>query len=78
MKSITFDSSSKEFILNAFNKGIDSDGFIVDKTNENKRVPAIDGSDITIDDFAGVAKGSEVYVKSDIGSLIELCDRLKR
>jgi len=77
MKSIVFEKSAREFLLSALNKGVDTEGFIVDKANDDKRVPSLDGTYITSDDFAGIVKGSEIYVKSDIVSLIEVSDRLK-
>lgn len=77
MRSIVFEKSAKEFLLTALNKGTDAEGFIVDKTDDDKRVPSLDGTYITADDFAGVVKGSEIYVKSDIVSLIEVSDRLR-
>lgn len=76
MKSITFDKSAKSFILSALDKTINNDGYIVDNVT-GKRVPSIDGSYITEDEFAGVIKGSEIYVKSDIISLIEATDKIK-
>ncbi len=74
MQSITFDKSAKEFILSSLGKTIDDEGYIVD---DSKRVPSLDGSLITKDEFAGVIKGSELYVKSDIVSLIEATDRIR-
>lgn len=77
MKSITFDESAREFVLSAFNKGVDDELYIVDGSSEKERVPSTDGTNISISEFAGVAKGSELYIKSDIVSLIEFCDRLR-
>lgn len=77
MHTITFDAGARDFVLDAFGKGIDEEGYIVDKQDGKTRVPSIDdGTPINVNDFAGVAKGSEIYVKSDIVSLIELCDRI--
>jgi hypothetical protein len=75
MKSITFDKDSKEFILKALGKSIDDDGFVVD--GSNKKVPSIDGTPFTVDEFAGVVKGSEIYIKSDVVSLIEAIGKIK-
>lgn len=76
MHSITFDTSAKDFILSALDKTVNEDGYIVD-AESGKRVPSLDGSYITKDEFAGVIKGSEIYVKSDIVSLIEATDRIR-
>jgi len=76
MKTITFSSSAKKFILEAFDKAINSDGYIVEKSNPQQKVLAPDGEPIILDDFAGVKKGSEVFIKSDLISLMKLCDEL--
>jgi hypothetical protein len=76
MKSIVFETGAKEFILKSLNKSVDSDGFIIDNSN-HKKVPSLDGTNFTLEEFAGVVKGSEIYVKSDIVSLIEAVDRIK-
>ncbi len=74
--SIVFDQSARDFVLEAFDKKIDSDHYLVEKASPNRRVLTKDGEEIRIDQFAGVQKGSEIYIKSDIASLIELCDSL--
>lgn len=76
MKSIVFDKGAKETILKSLNKSVDEDGYIIDNSN-GKKVPSLDGTYITASEFAGVVKGSELYVKSDIVSLIEATDRIK-
>jgi hypothetical protein len=77
MSSLIFDSSAKGFVLEAFNKTTDPEGYIVERENPSSRVVVKDGTNIKIDRFGGIRKGSEVYIKSDIISLIELCDDLK-
>ena len=66
---ITFDKSLSQEILNFFNKSIDKDGSIID-LKTGRRVLSREGEVVTLDEFAGVTKGSEVYLKSDILSLI--------
>jgi hypothetical protein len=75
MKSITFDKDSKEFVLKALGKGVDKDGFVID--GSKNKVPSIDGTAFTIEEFAGVVKGSEIYIKSDVVSLIEAIGKIK-
>jgi len=77
MRSITFDKSAKEFILKTFNKISDSEGYIVEKDNPNQRVLASDGEEIKMEEFAGIKKGSEKIIKSDLVSLIKLSDELR-
>lgn len=76
MNAITFDKSAREFILDTFGKTIDREGFLVEKDNPAQRVLALDGQEIQADRFGGVRKGSEIYIKSDFISLIELFDQL--
>lgn len=76
MYTLTFDVKLKELVLEAFDKIVDTDGYIVEKNNPTQRVLSSDGEEIMLNNFAGVKKGSEVFIKSDIISLIELCDSL--
>lgn len=74
-KVITFETKFKDFILDSFDKTVDNEGYVVEKKS-SKRVITLDGSELKKEDFAGVREGSEVYIKSDLLSLIELCDAL--
>lgn len=67
---ITFDDSAREFVLDAFGK-TDRDGFIVEKKKTDQKVLTPRGEEISLKDFAGMRKGSVIFVKSDIVSLIE-------
>lgn len=71
---ITFDAASKQEILSFFGKTTDPDGYIIEAENPTQRVITPDGEDITIEEFAGIRNGSEIYIKSDLPSLIELID----
>lgn len=72
---ILFNKNLKEDILKSFNKGVDKEGYIVDRKSK-ERVLSIDGV-IKYEEFAGVAPGSEMYLKSDIISLIKYLERKK-
>lgn len=76
--SYTFDDSAKSFILEAFGKKANDQAVIVEADATEKAVHAIDGQEITVDKFAGIRKGSEIYIRSDIISLVELADILKK
>jgi hypothetical protein len=78
MLKVTFDEPMRDFVLEAFGKKVDEAGYLVEKANPSQRVLTKDGQEIKRDMFAGVRKGSEIYVKSDLISLIELCDDLKK
>jgi len=69
-KIITYDESLKNEILSIFNKGVDGENFIVEK-DTNLRVLTPEGEEVKLGEFAGISKGSEVFIKSDIRSLIK-------
>lgn len=70
---ITFDKQAIREILYCFDKSIDDEGYVID--SDNKRVLAMDGKEIKANDIGGITK--EGFVRNDIGSLIELSDRVK-
>lgn len=74
---LVFDESARDFVLQAFGKTVDDSGYIVEAGNTSKRVQTIDGQEIKKEQFAGVRKGSEIYIKSDITSLIDMCDDIR-
>jgi hypothetical protein len=76
LKYITFDEGVKKFVLNSFDKEVTSDGFVVEKENTEQKVITPDGDELTEQNFAGIKKGSEVYIKSDIVSLVRLASEL--
>lgn len=87
---ITFDKNAKLFILESFDKTIDSEGYIIDAKSAIKillpngtykilsgiRIKDIYGEIIHIDEFAGVRKkeGKTQYIKNDLRSIINLID----
>lgn len=75
---ITFDKSARRAILDLFDKSIDQERFIVEKDNPNFRITTVDGEPLELSQFAGIRKGSEIYIKSDLVSLIDLIDALNR
>lgn len=77
IKTIEFDQSARNYILQIFNKATDEEGYIVEKDNPTQRVLGTDGEGILINKFAGVTKGSDIFLRSDLASLIELVDKLK-
>jgi len=78
---ITFDDSAKGFILECFGKGVDSQGYIVDRRDWETKVKDAFGNEIHISEFGGIAKGSEegtkVFFKSDLSSMLYLIDNNK-
>ena len=74
---ITFDSDVKKEILSIFGKSVDKDGFLVDNDDPTRRVLSAEGEPVKLREFAGIKKGSLIFVKSDIISLIKLSDELQ-
>jgi len=70
---ITFEKGLAERVLVGFNKSVDDSGYIVDNQS-GKRVLSPDGEEIKLSEFAGIVPGSEVFIKSDIVSLIKYLD----
>ena len=66
---VTFDKELKSKILQAFGK-VEKNGQIVEKKG-SMPVPAKDGAPFSMEEFGAITKGSEVYIRSDITSLIE-------
>lgn len=48
----------------------------MEKGDTTKKVITPDGEDMVLRDFAGIRKGSEIFIKSDLPSLIHLLDQL--
>jgi hypothetical protein len=73
---LRFDQSAKKEVLNLFGKTLDDEGYIVEKENKEQKVLTKKGEEIHIDEWAGIVKGSEEFVKSDTFSLVEIAKRL--
>ena len=74
---ILFDESAKTEILGFFGKAVNEKGCIVEVDDPSQKVLTPEGEEICIDDFAGVRKGSEIFIKSDLSSLIKLADAVQ-
>lgn len=72
---LIFDPVLKNYILEVFDKDTDSEGYIVEKST-HMRVLSIDAEEVDKRNFAGIKRGSEIFIKSDLPSLIRLCDDL--
>ena len=76
--ALTFHVSAKKFILDIFDKTLDQEKYIVEKDNPAQRVLTANGEEIRLSDFAGIRHGSEIFVKSDIASLVAASDCIRR
>jgi hypothetical protein len=74
---LTFDSSGVRYVLGLFGKTVDDEKYLVEQDDPNQRVLTVKGEEIRLPNFAGIRKGSEIYVKSDIDSLIEAADHIE-
>lgn len=69
---ITFDESAKKDVLDFFDKSVNNENFIVEKNNKSQLVYTFEKDNITLDEFGGLQKGSEVFIKKDLISLMRL------
>ena len=72
---ITFDKKAKKEVLELLDKTVDEDGMIVEKDNPKQRVLTFDGEEISLQELGGVQKGSEVFIRNNLVSLIRLSKR---
>ena len=71
---VVFDGSVKKQILGIFDKEVDSQGYIREKSTSEEHIVTQSGEEIKLERFAGIRKGSEVFLKSDLPTHIELAD----
>jgi hypothetical protein len=72
---ITFNSELKKQVLDLIGKSVDDEGYIVEKDQPKSRVINVEGEEVCLDDFAGVRRGSEVFIKNDLYSIMRLSKR---
>ena len=75
--ALTFDRSAARFILDTFGKTVDGENYLVEKENAGQRVLTPQGAEVRLAQFAGIRRGSEIIVTSDMASLIEAADAIK-
>jgi hypothetical protein len=70
---LLFTGNALPFILKAFGKSINEEGIIIDAaTGEPILTP--EGEVLTKDKFGGIKKGSEIFIKKDLLSVIKLAE----
>lgn len=74
---ILFEKEVTKDLLEIFDKDIDDDGYIIEKGGSGERVQTLSEEDILAVDFAGIRKGSEIFMKSDLPTIIEVSDQKK-
>jgi len=76
ISKLTFDEKAKKDILNLYGKTLDDEDYLVEKENLKQRVLTPKGEEIHFEEWGGIMKGSEVFVKSDAFSLLEIAKKL--
>jgi hypothetical protein len=69
---IIFDNSTRDFVLEAFSKTIDDEGFIVEKCDPSVRVQTPEGEELKKEQLAVITKGSQKFITGDLTSLMKL------
>ena len=70
---LLFNSNSACYILEAFGKSINTEGIIIEKsTGEPVLTP--EGDELTLENFGGIKKGSEIFLKNDLLSIINIVE----
>lgn len=70
---ITYDKALTNIVLDAFDKTINDEGSLVEKSDNTQKVMTRDGSEVNLSNFGGVKKGSEIFVSSNLVSMMDLC-----
>lgn len=70
MKTIVFDDTTRDFILDIFNKSVDDDGYVVEK-DTRRRVLSPLGEEVLFAEFAGFTPGSEIVLTRDLPTLLQ-------
>jgi len=72
--TITFDESAAKSVLESFGRGVDDKGYIIDlETGERETTP--DGAKIHVEEFAGLERGSTIFLDDDFTTIV---DHVKR
>lgn len=67
---VTFAEDATDFILECFDKEVDSEGYIVE-ADTGERVLQPSGREIKADELAITAEGSEIFIDDNFTSIIE-------
>ncbi len=67
-----FSKKAIPLILEAFGKSINEDGLIIDNKGEPVLTP--EGEEIEASNFCGLKKGSLIFIKDDLHSLMNLAE----
>ncbi|MCL9815266.1 hypothetical protein [Natranaeroarchaeum aerophilus] len=68
-QEIVFKEERLEYVLDALDRGVDDEGFVVD--SEKERILATDGEPIKAEDIGYIGHGSTDFVRNDISRIRE-------
>lgn len=66
---LVFDNELQDVVLGLLGKETNEEGFIIDENGNQALTPQ--GQPVRSDEFGAIAKGSEIFIKKDIDSLIK-------
>ncbi len=69
---LLFTEKAIPLILEAFGKSINEDGLITEATGEPVLTP--EGEEISSTNFGGLKRGSEIFIKDDLYSIVNLAE----
>ena len=70
---LLFTDKALPLILEAFGKSINEDGFIIEAAS-GEIVLTPDGEEIEARNFGAIKKGSEIFIKDDLFSIMNLAE----
>ena len=72
--TLTFDESAAESVLERFDREVDSGGYVYDPESEERETTPTE-EPIPKEDFAGLERGSVIFLDDDFNTLV---DHVKR
>jgi hypothetical protein len=70
---LLFTEAALPYILEAFGKKIDENGLIIEKASGDP-VLTPEGDEVEARHFGGIKKGSEIFIKDDLYSIMQLAE----
>lgn len=70
---IIFTDKALPYLLEAFGKEINPDGIIIESSTKEP-VLTPESEEIHYSNFGGIKKGSEIYIKDDLNSIMSLVE----
>ncbi len=68
---IVFEESRMDYLLDLFDKEEDDEGYIFDPETDQRVTPPGSDEPIKTEDLGVVGRGSEIFVKDEVDSIVE-------